>query len=34
MIGVDLLRGEGDRIAAVWLFSAGQGGEDAFWGAA
>ncbi|WP_327748153.1 nuclear transport factor 2 family protein [Streptomyces europaeiscabiei] len=34
MNGVDLLRVEGDRIAEVWLFSAGQGGEDAFWGTA
>ena len=34
MNGVDLLRTEGDRIAEVWLFSAGQGGEDAFWGTA
>lgn len=30
--GVDLLRIEGERIAEVWLFSAGQQGEDEFWG--
>jgi ketosteroid isomerase-like protein len=34
MDGLDLLRVEGDRIAEVWLFSAGQQGEDEFWGAA
>jgi uncharacterized protein len=32
MNGVDLLRIEGERIAEVWLFSAGQQGEDEFWG--
>ncbi|GKQ35967.1 nuclear transport factor 2 family protein [Streptomyces sp. A012304] len=32
MHGVDLLRIEGERIAEVWLFSAGQQGEDEFWG--
>ncbi|MDN0198177.1 ester cyclase [Streptomyces sp. S.PNR 29] len=34
MHGVDLLRIEGERIAEVWLFSAGQLGEDEFWGSA
>lgn len=34
MNGVDLLRAEGDWMAEVWLFSAGQGGENAFWGTA
>ncbi|WNM35712.1 nuclear transport factor 2 family protein [Streptomyces sp. Li-HN-5-11] len=34
MHGVDLLRIEGGRIAEVWLFSAGQQGEDEFWGVA
>ncbi|MFE3460161.1 nuclear transport factor 2 family protein [Nocardiopsis aegyptia] len=33
MDGVDLLRIDGDRIAEVWLFSADQRAEDAFWGA-
>ena len=33
MDGVDVLRVEGDRIAEVWLFSADQQAEDAFWGA-
>ncbi|MFI6850912.1 hypothetical protein [Streptomyces sp. NPDC050416] len=28
MNGVDLLRIEGERVAEVWLFSAGQQGED------
>jgi ketosteroid isomerase-like protein len=32
MNGVDLLRIEGERVAEVWLFSAGQRGEDDFWG--
>ncbi|MFF5521448.1 nuclear transport factor 2 family protein [Streptomyces coeruleorubidus] len=32
MNGVDLLRIEGERVAEVWLFSAGQQGEDDFWG--
>ncbi|WP_327744541.1 hypothetical protein OHO28_27990 [Streptomyces europaeiscabiei] len=34
MNGVDLLWIEGERIAEVWLFSAGQQGEDEFWGSA
>ncbi len=34
MDGVDLIRVEGDRIAEVWLFSADQEAEDAFWGLA
>jgi len=33
MDGVDVLRIEGDKIAEVWLFSADQQAEDAFWGA-
>lgn len=33
MDGVDVLRVEGDKIAEVWLFSADQQAEDAFWGA-
>jgi ketosteroid isomerase-like protein len=33
MDGVDVLRVEGDKIAEVWLFSADQQGEDAFWDA-
>jgi hypothetical protein len=33
MDGVDVLRVEGDKIAEVWLFSADQQVEDAFWGA-
>ncbi|MDL5199238.1 nuclear transport factor 2 family protein [Streptomyces sp. ALI-76-A] len=33
MDGVDLLRVEGDKIMEVWLFSADQHAEDAFWGA-
>ncbi|TDB74739.1 nuclear transport factor 2 family protein [Micromonospora sp. KC723] len=33
MDGVDVLRVEGDKVAEVWLFSADQQGEDAFWGA-
>ena len=32
MAGVDLLRIEAGRIAEVWLFSADQPAEDAFWG--
>lgn len=32
MAGVDLLRVENGRIAEVWLFSADQPAEDAFWG--
>jgi len=28
-----VLRVEGDKIAEVWLFSADQQAEDAFWGA-
>lgn len=32
MDGVDVLRVEGDKIAEVWLFSADQQAEDAFWG--
>ncbi len=32
MDGVDLLRVENGRIAEVWLFSADQKAEDAFWG--
>jgi ketosteroid isomerase-like protein len=31
MDGVDVLRVQGDRIVEVWLFSADQAGEDAFW---
>ncbi|MEQ0558467.1 nuclear transport factor 2 family protein [Amycolatopsis sp. NEAU-NG30] len=34
MDGVDVFRVEGDRIAEVWLFSADQTTEDAFWDAA
>ncbi|WP_202919511.1 nuclear transport factor 2 family protein [Saccharothrix deserti] len=30
--GIDVLRIEGDRIVEVWLFSAVQDAEDAFWG--
>jgi uncharacterized protein len=30
--GVDVLRVEGDRIVEVWLYSADQQAEDAFWG--
>ncbi|MCW6006073.1 nuclear transport factor 2 family protein [Micromonospora sp. CPCC 205371] len=33
MDGVDVLRVDGDKIAEVWLFSADQQGEDAFWDA-
>ncbi|MEU3931152.1 nuclear transport factor 2 family protein [Streptomyces sp. NPDC029044] len=33
MDGIDVLRVEGDKIAEVWLFSADQQAEDAFWGA-
>lgn len=33
MDGVDILRVDGDKIAEVWLFSADQHGEDAFWDA-
>ena len=33
MDGVDLLRIDGEKIAEVWLFSAVQAEEDAFWGA-
>lgn len=32
MAGVDLLRVENGKIAEVWLFSADQPAEDAFWG--
>ena len=32
MAGVDLLRVENGRIVEVWLFSADQPAEDAFWG--
>ena len=32
MDGVDLLRIEDDHIAEVWLFSADEQAEDAFWG--
>lgn len=32
MDGVDMLRVEGGRIAEMWLFSADQDAEDAFWG--
>jgi predicted SnoaL-like aldol condensation-catalyzing enzyme len=32
MDGIDVFRVEGDRIAEVWLFSADQPTEDAFWG--
>jgi uncharacterized protein len=34
MDGVDVLRIAGDKIAEVWLFSADQQAEDAFWGTA
>jgi uncharacterized protein len=34
MDGIDVFRVEGDRIAEVWLFSADQPAEDAFWGEA
>lgn len=30
--GVDVLRVDGGRISEVWLFSADQPAEDAFWG--
>lgn len=33
MDGVDVLRVEGGKIAEVWLFSADQQAEDAFWNA-
>lgn len=33
MDGVDVLRVAGDKIAEVWLFSADQEAEDAFFGA-
>jgi ketosteroid isomerase-like protein len=32
MAGVDLLRVRNGKIAEVWLFSADQPAEDAFWG--
>ncbi|WP_277207205.1 nuclear transport factor 2 family protein [Isoptericola croceus] len=32
MSGVDVLRVEGDKIVEMWLFSADQEAEDAFWG--
>ncbi|MCR6673089.1 nuclear transport factor 2 family protein [Devosia ginsengisoli] len=32
MAGIDLLRVEAGKIAEVWLFSADQPAEDAFWG--
>ncbi len=34
MEGIDVFRVEGDRIAEVWLYSADQRAEDAFWGSA
>lgn len=34
MSGVDVLRVEGDKIVEMWLFSADQDAEDAFWGQA
>jgi ketosteroid isomerase-like protein len=34
MDGVDVLRVEGSKIAEMWLFSADQEAEDAFWGKA
>jgi len=34
MSGVDVLRVEGDKIVEMWLFSADQEAEDAFWGQA
>lgn len=34
MDGIDVFRVDGDRIAEVWLFSADQPAEDAFWGEA
>ena len=33
MGGVDVIRVAGDQVAEVWLFSADQPAEDAFWGA-
>ncbi|MEU6708217.1 nuclear transport factor 2 family protein [Streptomyces wuyuanensis] len=33
MDGVDVVRVDGDKIAEVWLFSADQQTENAFWGA-
>ncbi|THV41809.1 nuclear transport factor 2 family protein [Glycomyces buryatensis] len=32
MDGIDVLRVEGGKIAEMWLFSADQDAEDAFWG--
>jgi predicted SnoaL-like aldol condensation-catalyzing enzyme len=32
MAGVDVLRVDGDKIVEMWLFSADQDAEDAFWG--
>jgi ketosteroid isomerase-like protein len=32
MDGVDVLRVDGDKIVEMWLFSADQDAEDAFWG--
>ena len=34
MSGIDVLRIEDGKIAEMWLFSADQGAEDAFWGRA
>jgi uncharacterized protein len=34
MEGVDLLRIADGKVAEVWLFSADQAAEDAFWGRA
>jgi predicted SnoaL-like aldol condensation-catalyzing enzyme len=31
MDGIDLMRVQGGRILEVWLFSADQAAEDAFW---
>lgn len=33
MGGVDVIRVAGEQVAEVWLFSADQPAEDAFWGA-
>jgi hypothetical protein len=33
MEGVDVLKVDGDKIVEVWLFSANEKDEDAFWNA-
>jgi ketosteroid isomerase-like protein len=33
MAGVDVIRIAGEQVAEVWLFSADQAAENAFWGA-